>query len=172
MTRLHHVNLGVPPDGADAEGEFLVGVLGYRHLEPPEQAQAFGARWYETDDGTQVHLSVDPDHQPAARAHTAIEFGDEIETVAERLRARGCRVRRQRIRRSADPVLSGPRGQSLGVAELSAPQLSVSLGILSASTNSEVNPPIPMSAFVSSSKWSPVDTTSITNCVLIVPDVA
>ena len=57
MTRLHHVNLGVPPDGADAEGEFLVGVLGYRHLEPPEQAQAFGARWYETDDGTQVHLT-------------------------------------------------------------------------------------------------------------------
>ena len=61
MTRLHHVNLGVPPDGADAEGEFLVGVLGYRHLEPPEQAQA----------------------------HTAIEVGDEISTVADRLRAAG-----------------------------------------------------------------------------------
>jgi catechol 2,3-dioxygenase-like lactoylglutathione lyase family enzyme len=89
MTRLHHVNLGVPPDGADAEGEFLVAVLGYRHLEPPEQAQAFGARWYETDDGTQVHLSVDPDHRPAARAHTAIEVGDEITTVAERLRTAG-----------------------------------------------------------------------------------
>ena len=33
MTRLHHVNLGVPPDGADDEAQFLVGVLGYRKVE-------------------------------------------------------------------------------------------------------------------------------------------
>jgi catechol 2,3-dioxygenase-like lactoylglutathione lyase family enzyme len=89
MARFHHVNLGVPPDGAPAEGEFLVGVLGYRHVEPSERARGFGALWYETDDGTQVHLSIDPDHRPAARAHTAIEIGDEIEEVAGRLRAAG-----------------------------------------------------------------------------------
>ena len=71
MTRLHDVNLGVPPDGADAEAEFLVGVLGYRKVEPSAMAQGFGARWYETDDGTQVHLSLDPDHRHAERAHTA-----------------------------------------------------------------------------------------------------
>ncbi len=76
MTRLHHVNLGVPPGGADDEAEFLIDVLGYRKVEASAAAQGFGARWYETDDGTQVHLSPDPDHRPAARAHTAIEFGD------------------------------------------------------------------------------------------------
>jgi len=89
MTRLHHVNLGVPPDRADDEAEFLVGVLGYRKVEPPAAAQRFGARWYETDDGTQVHLSLDPEHRPAARAHTAIEFGAELDTVAGRLRDGG-----------------------------------------------------------------------------------
>jgi catechol 2,3-dioxygenase-like lactoylglutathione lyase family enzyme len=89
MTRLHHVNLGVPTGGADAEAVFLIDVLGYHQVEPPEMAKGFGARWYETDDGTQVHLSEDPDHQPAARAHTAIEFGDQLETVAERLRGAG-----------------------------------------------------------------------------------
>ena len=88
-TRLPHVTLGVPPDGADAEAAFLIDMLGYHQVEPPEMAKNFGARWYETDDGTQVHLSEDPDHQPAARAHTAIEFGDELETVATRLRGAG-----------------------------------------------------------------------------------
>src|SRR3954462_13241568 len=89
MTRLHHVNLGVPEDGADAEAEFLVAVLGYRKVEPSAMAQGFGARWYETDDGTQVHLSPDPDHRPAARAPTALEIGEELEVVAGRLRDAG-----------------------------------------------------------------------------------
>jgi len=40
MTRLHHVNLGVPPDGADAEADFLIGVLGYRKVEPSAMAPA------------------------------------------------------------------------------------------------------------------------------------
>jgi len=89
MTRLHHVNLGVPPDGADDEADFLIGVLGYRKVEPSAMAQGFGARWYETDDGTEVHLSLDPDHRPAARAHTALEIGDELDAIATRLRDAG-----------------------------------------------------------------------------------
>jgi len=88
MMRLHHVNLGVLPDGADAETEFL-GVLGYRKVEPSAAAQGFGARWYEIDDGTQVHLSLDPDHRPAARAHTAVEFGDQLDALVVRLREAG-----------------------------------------------------------------------------------
>jgi catechol 2,3-dioxygenase-like lactoylglutathione lyase family enzyme len=89
MTRLHHVNLGVLPDDVDAEAEFLVDVLGYRKVEPSAMAQGFGARWYEIDDGTQVHLSLDPDHAPAARAHTAVEFGDQLDVLAVRLRDAG-----------------------------------------------------------------------------------
>jgi catechol 2,3-dioxygenase-like lactoylglutathione lyase family enzyme len=90
MTRLHHVNLGVLPDEADAEADFLVAVLGYRKVEPPlTTAKGFGARWYETDDGTQVHLSLDPGHRPAAQAHTALELSDQLDEVARRLRDAG-----------------------------------------------------------------------------------
>ncbi len=87
MPRFHHVNLGVPPGVEAAEGRFLVEVLGYRKVDvPPELVGR--ARWYEADDGTQVHLSIDPEHRPAARAHTAIEV-DDREAVLARLVAGG-----------------------------------------------------------------------------------
>ena len=44
-----------------------------------------GARWFEADDGSQVHLSVDPDHRPAAKAHVAIEYGADLAAVEDRL---------------------------------------------------------------------------------------
>jgi catechol 2,3-dioxygenase-like lactoylglutathione lyase family enzyme len=86
MARFHHVNLGVPPEQLDAEATFLIDLLGYRPVKPDERLGAIGARWYETADGAQVHLSADPDHRPAARAHVAIEFGPELADVEERLR--------------------------------------------------------------------------------------
>ena len=85
MTRLHHVNLGVLPGGIEAEGLFLTQCLGYREVEPPASARG-RAFWFETDDGTQVHLRVDADHRAAAIAHTALEIGAELDAVAERLR--------------------------------------------------------------------------------------
>ena len=80
MRRLHHVNLGVPVDGVEAEEAFLQDVLGYERVPtPPELAEKFGrqVRWFEGDDGTQVHLSEDPDHRPAARAHVALEVDSD-----------------------------------------------------------------------------------------------
>ncbi|OHV62137.1 glyoxalase [Pseudofrankia sp. BMG5.36] len=78
MPRFHHANLGVPPGLDDAEGAFLVDVLGYRKMDVPPDLAGI-ARWYEADDGSQIHLSIDPDHRPAARAHTAIEVDEDVE---------------------------------------------------------------------------------------------
>jgi catechol 2,3-dioxygenase-like lactoylglutathione lyase family enzyme len=89
MPRLHHVNLGVPPDVVDAQCEFLTDVLGYRRLDVPSQIAARGALWFEDEQGKQIHLSVDPDHRPPARAHTAIELGDDAARVEARLEATG-----------------------------------------------------------------------------------
>ena len=86
MPHFHHVNLGVPPDHVDSEATFLVDILGYRLVEVDERLQRMGARWYEADDGSQVHLSADPDHRPAARAHVAIEYGGQLSEVENRLR--------------------------------------------------------------------------------------
>jgi len=85
--RLHHVNLGLPVGGADAEGTFLVDILGFRRLPSPEEFPS--AKWYEDADGVQVHLSEDPEHRPAALAHVAVELGDRLGQVEERLAAAG-----------------------------------------------------------------------------------
>lgn len=92
MLRLHHVNLGVPVGGAEAEERFLLDVLGYRRVStPPELATEFArqARWFESEDGKQIHLSEDPDHRPAARAHVAVEVEDELPAFVDRLERAG-----------------------------------------------------------------------------------
>ncbi|MBL7495476.1 glyoxalase [Frankia sp. CNm7] len=78
MPRFHHANLGVPPGLDEAEGAFLIDVLRYRKLDPPPGLVGI-ARWYQADDGSEIHLSIDPEHRPAAHAHTAIEVDEGIE---------------------------------------------------------------------------------------------
>jgi catechol 2,3-dioxygenase-like lactoylglutathione lyase family enzyme len=85
MPTFHHVNLGVPPDDVDSEIQFLVDVLGYRQMALDDNLRGLGARWYEADDGSQVHLSLDPDHRPAARAHVAVGYGPDLNEVERRL---------------------------------------------------------------------------------------
>lgn len=81
MVLFHHVNLGVPVGGRDAEAEFLIDALGYRRLPSPDQPTAC---WFESADGAQVHLSEDPDHRAADRAHVAVILGGELGGVIER----------------------------------------------------------------------------------------
>lgn len=80
MLSLHHVNLGVPPGGKDAEASFLVDFLGYRRVGLT-QGTTSTATWFESDDGKQIHLSEDEHHQPAARAHVAVELGENLREV-------------------------------------------------------------------------------------------
>jgi catechol 2,3-dioxygenase-like lactoylglutathione lyase family enzyme len=84
MARFHHVNLGIFEDGLDAQAHFLVDLLGLHRVDPGP-ALVGRANWFETDDGAQVHLSMDPEHRPAARAHVAMEFGDDLGSVQQRL---------------------------------------------------------------------------------------
>lgn len=88
VLRFHHVNLGVPVGGAEAEEAFLLEVLGYRRVAPPPELAGL-ARWFEGEDGKQIHLSEDPDHRPAARAHVAVEVGEELSAVEEKLEQAG-----------------------------------------------------------------------------------
>ena len=89
MPRHHHVNLGVPTGQIGSEASFLVDILGYQVLEPPEELRS-RANWFEAEDGSQVHLSEDPEHRPASRAHTAVEYGTDLAKVRDRLVDAGC----------------------------------------------------------------------------------
>jgi catechol 2,3-dioxygenase-like lactoylglutathione lyase family enzyme len=94
MPRHHHVNLGVPTGGIPAQIEFLTDVLGYRRVAVTEQQAALGVQWFEGADGSQIHLSEDPDHAPPRRAHLAVVLDDgELETVEARLAAATIPVR-------------------------------------------------------------------------------
>jgi catechol 2,3-dioxygenase-like lactoylglutathione lyase family enzyme len=93
MIRFHHVNLGIPPGGVEAEAAFLTEVLGYSAATASGGLPApAGAHWFEASDGSQVHLSEDPDHRAASRAHVAVVLGDQLQAVVTRLRSRGTEV--------------------------------------------------------------------------------
>jgi catechol 2,3-dioxygenase-like lactoylglutathione lyase family enzyme len=88
--RLDHVNLCVPTDGVPAETRWLVDILGYQTAEPGPEASRFGTvHWFEAEDGTQVHLTVDAEHRPSGRAHTAIHVGDVLDDVIARVESSG-----------------------------------------------------------------------------------
>jgi catechol 2,3-dioxygenase-like lactoylglutathione lyase family enzyme len=92
VPKLHHVNLSIPVGGEDDEATFLVDIMGYERVPAPEGLPM--AKWFEFSDGTQIHLSEDPDHHPSSRAHVAIELGPELQATAERLDEAGYEVLR------------------------------------------------------------------------------
>jgi catechol 2,3-dioxygenase-like lactoylglutathione lyase family enzyme len=83
---MHHVNLGIPEDGLEAEADWLVNVLGYRHLDAGPDSPT--ANWFEGEDGRQIHLSIDPEHRAPKRAHVAVVF-DDLSDVQHQLAQRG-----------------------------------------------------------------------------------
>src|SRR3954469_17355130 len=92
MVAFHHVNLGVPPDGIAEQGTFLTEVLGYQRMATPPELAGRNVNWFSAADGSQVHLSEDPEHRPADRAHVAVVLGDELDDVVARLNDRGTKV--------------------------------------------------------------------------------
>jgi catechol 2,3-dioxygenase-like lactoylglutathione lyase family enzyme len=88
MVRFHHVNLGVPVGGIDEESAFLLDYLSFRPVEPPARL-ASRAHWFESEDGTQIHLSEDPEHRPADRAHVAVVLGDDLAALERAFDAAG-----------------------------------------------------------------------------------
>jgi catechol 2,3-dioxygenase-like lactoylglutathione lyase family enzyme len=90
----HHVNLGVPTGGLAAQESFLLDVVGYHRMAVTDAQRAMGVNWFEGSDGSQIHLSEDPDHQPPKRAHVAVVCSDdELPEVEQRLAAAGIKVR-------------------------------------------------------------------------------
>jgi len=98
---LHHVNLCVPPTLRDGAGDEQPGtdverrwleMLGYRRVDAgPEISAMAQVHWFEGDDGTQIHLTVDPEHAPSARAHTAIRLDEALDPIVARLETAGHR---------------------------------------------------------------------------------
>jgi catechol 2,3-dioxygenase-like lactoylglutathione lyase family enzyme len=102
-SRMHHVNLGVPTGGVPAEVEFLINIVGLTEAKDKKvRAAAMLARnnppiivppetvlWYEDGDGFEVHLTEDPNHHPAEKAHVAFVVDEALQDIEAELVRRG-----------------------------------------------------------------------------------
>ncbi|MFI0710645.1 VOC family protein [Streptomyces inhibens] len=90
ITGLDHIQLAAPPGTEDALRAYYAGVLGMTEIPKPPALAARGGCWFEA--GTaQLHLGIDPDHRPSAKAHPGIRVHG-IDALAARLTAAGAPV--------------------------------------------------------------------------------
>ncbi|MBS2965712.1 glyoxalase [Actinocrinis puniceicyclus] len=90
FTRVHHVQLSVPPGGEDASRAFWRDALGLRELTKPPVLAARGGCWF-AGDGVEVHVGVEAQFAPARKAHPALLVGG-LKQLAARLEGRGVPV--------------------------------------------------------------------------------
>jgi catechol 2,3-dioxygenase-like lactoylglutathione lyase family enzyme len=87
---LHHVQLAFPPGGQDRCREFWGGLLGLTEVEQPAVLVPLGGCWFRGD-ALEVHLGLEQDFRPAAKAHPAM-LVDGLRALADRLEAGGVPV--------------------------------------------------------------------------------
>ena len=83
FARLHHVQLAIPAGGEPECRAFWGGLLGMDELEKPPTLAARGGCWFRGG-GVEVHLGVEHDFTPAAKAHPGILVSD-LRALAEAL---------------------------------------------------------------------------------------
>ena len=89
--RLHHVQVSCPPGAEDAARRFYATALGMPEVAKPRVLAARGGVWFRAD-GCEIHVGVEEDFRPAAKAHPALLVAD-IDEVARQLAAHGYPVR-------------------------------------------------------------------------------
>lgn len=90
FSRLHHVQLAIPPAGEDRCREFWGGILGMDEVDKPPVLAARGGCWFRGG-GLEVHLGVETDFTPARKAHPGILVSD-IGALATSLTEAGIEV--------------------------------------------------------------------------------
>lgn len=79
--RFDHVQFGMPEGGETEADRFYRDVLGFTVVPKPAALASRGGRWYEKE-GVALHLGVDPEFQPSAKAHVCFIVDNFDELVA------------------------------------------------------------------------------------------
>jgi catechol 2,3-dioxygenase-like lactoylglutathione lyase family enzyme len=91
ITAIDHVQLAMPPGEEEAATAFYQGVLGLERRPKPEALTSRGGCWFSN--GTvEVHLGVEAEFRPAAKAHPALVV-DELDDLVAALASVGHPVR-------------------------------------------------------------------------------
>ncbi len=89
---IDHIQLAMPA-GREADARaFYAGLLGLSEVEKPASLAGRGGCWFDGG-AVKVHLGVDPDFHPAARAHPAFLI-DDVKTLERKAIAAGATVKR------------------------------------------------------------------------------
>lgn len=67
---IDHVQLAIPPGGEPTARAFYRDVLGLTEVPKPETMRAQGGLWFQAGP-VQLHLGIEPDMRPSAKAHPA-----------------------------------------------------------------------------------------------------
>jgi catechol 2,3-dioxygenase-like lactoylglutathione lyase family enzyme len=103
MTRLHHVNVVVPPGATDRVVGFYADVLGLRQVPKPAEGVRQTGAWFDIGDtGAQVHIS-ERDGERHPQAHFGLVV-DDYDGTLDRVRAAGLPWEDQ------PPIFGGRRG--------------------------------------------------------------
>ncbi|REK88521.1 glyoxalase [Streptomyces inhibens] len=102
ITGLDHIQLAAPPGTEDALRAYYADLLGMTEIPKPPALAArdggtsrsseavSGGCWFEAG-AAHLHLGIDPDHRPSAKAHPGIRVTG-IAALAARLTAAGAPV--------------------------------------------------------------------------------
>lgn len=78
---LHHVQLAMPPGEEGCARAFFAGVLRMTEPDKPPVLAARGGAWFRAG-GLELHLGVEADFRPAAKAHPGILVADLVRQPA------------------------------------------------------------------------------------------
>ena len=83
LVAIDHVQLAMPAGGEGAARAFYGGILGLAEVPKPPGLAGRGGAWFASG-GVAVHLGVEPDFRPAAKAHPAFVV-DDLASMREHL---------------------------------------------------------------------------------------
>ena len=90
ITGIDHVQVAAPPNCEHEARAFYGGLLGLAEVEKPDALKPRGGVWFQVG-SQQLHVGVQPDFQPATKAHPAFHT-DSLDALAERLVTAGAEI--------------------------------------------------------------------------------
>lgn len=79
---IDHVQIALPAGGEASARSFYLDVLGFAEIPKPAELAKRGGLWFKSEN-VQLHLGVEPNFQPAQKAHPAFIVDDLNSFIAK-----------------------------------------------------------------------------------------
>jgi catechol 2,3-dioxygenase-like lactoylglutathione lyase family enzyme len=113
---LDHVQLAMPPGREARAREFYCDVLELPERPKPPELAARGGCWFESE-SVKIHLGVEQDFRPSAKAHPGLLVGD-LDSVLSRCREKGFQATEpERIEATRRAFVQDPFGNRIELIE-------------------------------------------------------